>query len=85
MTLPTAPQNFEQTIKTLEILVERMERGELSLEQSLQDFERGVELVRVCRQALDEAEQRVQILIEKEGVATLMDIESDPGKNHHVN
>jgi len=68
-----APPNFEQTLKTLETLVERMERGELNLEQSLQDFERGVELVRTCRSALDAAEQRVQILIEKEGVITLMD------------
>ncbi|CAK0770323.1 exodeoxyribonuclease VII subunit XseB [Gammaproteobacteria bacterium] len=73
MTLPTAPPNFEQTLKTLETLVERMERGELSLEQSLQDFEQGVELVRTCRNALDTAEQRVQILIEKEGALTLVD------------
>ncbi|CAK0744789.1 exodeoxyribonuclease VII small subunit [Gammaproteobacteria bacterium] len=81
MTLPAATPDFEQSIKTLETLVERMERGELSLEQSLQDFERGVELVRTCRHALDTAEQRVQILMEKEGVVTLIDSDFEAQRN----
>ncbi len=42
-----------------------MEQGELSLEQSLKDFERGVALTRACQQALQEAEQKVQILAKK--------------------
>lgn len=54
--------NFEASLEELEALVERMEQGELSLEQSLKDFERGVALTRTCQQALREAEQKVQIL-----------------------
>ena len=59
--------NFEQALKELETLVERMEQGELSLEESLKAFERGVELTRTCQKALDEAEQRIEILTQKEG------------------
>lgn len=57
--------DFENALKELEELVERMEQGELSLEQSLKDFERGVALTRACQQALQEAEQKVQILAKK--------------------
>jgi exodeoxyribonuclease VII small subunit len=57
--------NFEQAVQELEGLVERMEKGELGLEESLKAFERGVELTRLCQKALDEAEQRVDILTRK--------------------
>jgi len=60
--------NFEEAIKELEDLVERMEQGELSLEESLKAFERGIELTRQCQSALDAAEQRVEILTRKDGV-----------------
>lgn len=56
---------FEDALKELETLVEKMERGDLSLEESLQYFERGVTLTRLCQQALQEAEQKVEILLEK--------------------
>ncbi len=46
----------------LESLVETMEQGDLSLEESLKSFERGVLLTRTCQQALKEAEQKIQIL-----------------------
>ena len=59
--------NFEQSLKELEALVERMEQGDLSLEESVNAFERGIELSRRCERALDEAEQKVQILTEKNG------------------
>ena len=59
--------NFEQSLKELEALVERMEQGDLSLEESVKAFERGIELSRRCERALDEAEQKVQILTEKNG------------------
>jgi exodeoxyribonuclease VII small subunit len=49
-------------MKELETLVETLEQGDLPLEESLQAFERGVTLTRVCQQALDEAEQKVKIL-----------------------
>ncbi len=46
----------------LESLVETMEQGDLSLEESLKSFERGVHLTRTCQQVLKEAEQKIQIL-----------------------
>lgn len=59
--------DFEKALKELETLVERMEAGDLSLEESLKDFERGVALTRACQKALAEAEQKVQILLNEEG------------------
>lgn len=50
-------------MQELETLVARMEKGDHSLEDSLKDFERGVELTRLCQRALREAEQKVQKLI----------------------
>jgi len=61
--------DFEGALKTLEGLVEQMERGELSLEQSLQCFEQGIRLTRECQKALNEAEQRVDILLGKDADA----------------
>lgn len=61
------PLDFEKALKELETLVERMERGEISLEDSLKHFERGIELTRACQKALREAEQKVHILMEKDG------------------
>jgi exodeoxyribonuclease VII small subunit len=54
--------SFEKALDELEALVERMEHEELTLEESLQSFERGVQLTRTCQQALKAAEQRVDIL-----------------------
>jgi len=65
--------DFEVSLKELEALVEKMESGEQSLDESLQTFERGVKLTRECQQALQAAEQRVQILLEKNGQAELTD------------
>lgn len=66
-----AELDFEAAIKELETLVERMEQGDQSLEQSLKDFERGVELTRQCQKALKQAEQKVHLLLEKSGQAEL--------------
>jgi len=54
--------SFEQALSELESLVETLEQGDLSLEESLKSFERGVALTRTCQMALKEAEQKVQIL-----------------------
>ena len=62
-----APLNFEAALEEMETLVARMEQGETSLEDSLKDFERGIELTRACQAALAEAEQKVQILLDKDG------------------
>ena len=63
--------DFETALGELERLVERMERGELTLEESLKDFERGVELTRSCQKALKDAEQKVQMLVDKDGQQAL--------------
>ena len=55
---------FEDALEELESIVERMEDGEPSLEESLKLFERGMDLTRKCQKALDDAEQRIQTLAE---------------------
>ena len=57
--------NFEKTFTELEDLVKKMEGGDLSLEESLKYFERGMLLTKNCQQALNKAEQKVRILLEK--------------------
>lgn len=59
--------DFEQSLADLQILVERLENGELSLEDSLSAFEQGIGLTRDCQAALSQAEQKVQILLERNG------------------
>ena len=61
------PLAFEKSLKELEALVATMEQGNLSLEESLQHFERGIQLTRACQQALKAAEQKVEILLKKTG------------------
>ena len=58
---------FEQSLAELEALVERMESGEMSLEESLKAFEQGIKYTRECQKALSKAEQKVQQLIQKNG------------------
>ena len=69
--------DFEKALEELEELVVKMEKGNLSLEESLKYFERGVALTRMCQKALSEAEQKVQILLEKDGKQQLQDFGSD--------
>ncbi len=69
--------DFEKSLAELETIVEKMESGELTLEESLQQFEKGVALTRACQQALDAAEQKVKILMEKDGKASLDPFEAD--------
>lgn len=59
--------DFEQSLGSLQALVERLESADLSLEESLSAFEQGVTLTRECQQALAQAEQKVQQLIESNG------------------
>jgi exodeoxyribonuclease VII small subunit len=55
---------FERSLDELEQLVQRLEHGELSLDDSLQAFERGVTLYRSCHTALEQAELRVRLLLD---------------------
>jgi exodeoxyribonuclease VII small subunit len=57
--------DFEQALEELEATVERLERGELPLEEALKQFERGIGLARSCQVALKQAEQKVEILLHK--------------------
>jgi exodeoxyribonuclease VII small subunit len=69
--------NFESALDELEKLVEKMELGETSLEESLVDFERGVVLTRQCQESLKSAEQKVQILLEQNGQQVLSDFDDE--------
>jgi len=57
---------FEEALEELEAIVDDMEQGELSLEDSLKAFERGITLTRQCQAALKNAEQKVNLLLEKQ-------------------
>ncbi len=63
----TRPFDFEKSLEELEKLVALMEAGDLTLEESLKHFERGIALTRSCQQALAEAEQKVRILVSNQG------------------
>jgi exodeoxyribonuclease VII small subunit len=54
--------NLETALKELDSLVERMEQGDLSLQESLELFERGIKLTRMCQSALKSAQQKVEVL-----------------------
>jgi exodeoxyribonuclease VII small subunit len=60
---PAKPVDLEKSLAELETIVEQLESGELPLEASLKEFERGVRLSRECQGALKDAEQRVQVLM----------------------
>jgi len=60
-----AQQKFEDAMKRLEDVVENLESGELSLKDSLQIFEEGMKLVSFCSKKLEEAEQKVTMLIKE--------------------
>lgn len=61
------PVDFEQSLRDLEEIVARLEQGDLPLEESLKQFERGIQLTRLCQSALKNAEQKVEILLKKTG------------------
>ncbi|MEJ2604542.1 MAG: exodeoxyribonuclease VII small subunit [Gammaproteobacteria bacterium] len=70
--------NLEQALGELEALVEEMESGDLSLEAAMKKFERGIALTRNCQAALRDAEQKVEILLEKsDGDAASQPFEPD--------
>ena len=72
------PINFEATLNELETLVEQLERGDISLEESLKQFEHGIQLVRSCQQSLQAAEQKVQMLTRDRTGDTLEDFVTAP-------
>ena len=77
MTDTRKPPDFEKSLAELEALVERLEDGDLSLEESLSAFEKGVKLTQECQQALADAQQRVQVLMQQDGGARLVPMAGD--------
>jgi exodeoxyribonuclease VII small subunit len=73
--------NFETALSDLESLVNRLEQGDISLEESLKLYEQGVLLTRDCQTELQAAEQKVQMLMEKAGKVTLVDFDSDTNRD----
>lgn len=73
----TETPDFEQSLQELEGLVEKMERGDLSLEAALASFERGIQLMRTCQEALAQAEQKVEQLLEQGGTEQIAPFEGD--------
>lgn len=63
---PVDALKFEEALAALEGMVERLETGEMSLEESVEAFETGMRLVKACAARLDEAERRVEILVGNE-------------------
>lgn len=69
--------DFEQTLADLEQLVTTMESGKLPLEESLKAFEQGVRLTRDCQRALQEAEQKVSLLLHEGSAVDLQPYSAD--------
>ncbi|HSW93778.1 MAG TPA: exodeoxyribonuclease VII small subunit [Gammaproteobacteria bacterium] len=77
--MPQKPKlpDLEASLAELSVLIEKMEHGNLTLETSLTRFERGITLIRHAQKILQEAEQKVQILTQKNGNTSLESYEND--------
>lgn len=71
MTNPTNTPNLEDSLAEISKLIEKMEHSEQTLEQSLTSFERGIGLIKHCQKILEDAEQKVQVLIQNQNQETL--------------
>lgn len=71
--------SFESALEELEQLVERLESGDLPLDEALADFERGVKLTRECQQKLASAEQKVKVLMEEGGQVQELPFDAEEG------
>ena len=69
--------NFEEALQELERLVSSMEEGELSLEDSMKAFEKGIKLTRECQAALQKAEQKIEILLNESGETQAFNVEDE--------
>jgi len=78
----TEKLSFEQAMERLENTVDRLESGELSLEESIKAFEEGIELSKLCRKKLEKAEERVKILLEKSDGGIDLKLFEEGGENN---
>ena len=69
--------SFEETIKQLEAIVTQLENGDLPLNEALNEFEKGIKLARSGQKQLNEAEQRIQILLSENSDAQLSEFAID--------
>ena len=69
--------DFEQSLTELEALVAKLEQGDVPLEEALKTFERGVALTRQCQSALRTAQQKVEVLLTKNGEETIESLVDD--------
>ena len=82
-----APVRFEQAMARLETIVSELEKGDLSLDESLKIFEEGIKLSKICLKMLDDTERKVEILIQdKDGkkrlrALTLEEDEDEPARS----
>ncbi|PIE82244.1 MAG: exodeoxyribonuclease VII small subunit [Cardiobacteriales bacterium] len=75
MTTDNLIHQYEKHLKNLEDIVRKMESGELSLEASLKQYEEGISLIRQCQQALNDAQQKVQILMQNSNQPSQISLE----------
>lgn len=75
------PTDFETSLAALETLINKMEQGEMSLEESLKAFETGIQLTQACQARLAAAEQQVQQLVEQQGKLSLEPLDSEDLEN----
>lgn len=76
------PINLEKTLADLELLVEELESGALSLDDAMKKFEEGVKLTRMCQKTLKEAEQKVELLLQNsDGEDELMPFDNENESN----
>lgn len=71
------PPDFEKSLAELEAIVEKLEAGDLPIEESLKSFEKGIALTRDCQGALDAAQARVDILLKRDGQQQLERFDAD--------
>ena len=69
--------DFEKTLVELETLVEKLEKGDLSLDDSLSGFQKGMDLTKQCQTVLDDAQQTVEQLINPEDEDTIVPFKPD--------
>lgn len=69
--------SFEESINTLDDLVNKLESGDLSLEESLEAFEKGINLTKQCQQHLSNAQQKVSMLVGEEDNLQLVDFDTN--------
>lgn len=77
---PEKPESFENAVDQLDKIVRELETGDLSLERSIELFEKGMDLSEVCRKQLSAAETRVEQLLKRQGKVEPFPFELDEGE-----